>query len=202
MFLFIDESEDINHFVLTAIKVYDKRILEDVIWDTRKKFVRNKPLKKHEKNDLNEFHEHILHDKYPEIKKFIFHCMISPEPSRNYAYRPEIHAVYSKKSSAFNRDNEYRRLSLELLKICVFEPNIDISFDNYGNRKFQESIYSYLKAKLNLSPNVALSHQDSQKCKPIQVVDCIAGCLRRSLQQEDSDNFGLLEPLIVQWTKK
>jgi hypothetical protein len=124
-------------------------------------------------------------------------------PSKNYCSPPEIYAVYAKKANNFNRDNEYKRLSLELLKICIIETgDIDIRFDNYGNRKFQESIYSYLRAKINLTSNIRLSHQDSQKCKPIQVVDCIAGCLRRSLHQNDLENFELIKPLIVQWARK
>lgn len=77
MFLFIDESEDELHFILTAIKSND-RLLEDVIWRTRKKFVRkNKSLKRHQLADLNEFHEHILHDKYPDIKRFIFQNLLN-----------------------------------------------------------------------------------------------------------------------------
>jgi hypothetical protein len=190
VFLFIDESEDTNHFILAAIKVLDKRFLEDIIRDTRQKFVRNKPLKKHQLNDLNEFHEHILNDKYPVIKRFIFEKTICLPPSKNYSCLPEIYAVYAKKPTNFNRDHEYKRLSLELLKICILgSDDIDIAFDNYNNRKFQEYIYSYLRVKLNLSSNIRLSHQDSQQCKPIQVIDCIAGCLCRSLLQNDLENL-------------
>ncbi len=202
MFLFIDESEDDLHFILTAIKSND-RLLEDVIWSIRKKFVRkNKSLKRHQLADLNEFLEHILHDKYPEIKRFIFQNLVESNLLRNYCNSPEIYAVYSKKPVGFNRDNEYRRLSLELLKFCNLEDCSNIMFDNYGNRKFQESIYSYLKLKLGLAENIHFSHQDSQKCKPIQAADCVAGCLRRSLRQDDLENFSLLQPLIVHWAKK
>lgn len=202
MFLFIDESEDELHFILTAIKSND-RLLEDVIWRTRKKFVKkNKSLKRHQLADLNEFHEHILHDKYPDIKRFIFQNLVESTSSRNHCNSLEIYAVYSKKTVRFNRDNEYRRLSLELLKVCNLKDCSNIMFDNYGNRRFQDSIYSYLKLKLSLAENIHLSHQDSQKCKPIQAADCIAGCLRRSLRQDDLENFYLIQPLIVHWTKK
>jgi len=202
VFLFIDESEDDLHFVIAAIKSND-RLLDDIIWSARKKFVRkNKSLKRHQLADLNEFHEHILHDKYPEIKRFIFRNLVESTSSINHCNSLEIYAVFSKKPVGFKRDNEYRRLSLELLKVCNLDDCSNIMFDNYGNQKFQESIYSYLRLKLGLAENIHFSHQDSQKCKPIQAADCVAGCLRRSLRQDDFENFNLLQPLMVHWAKK
>ena len=201
MSLFIDESIDDLHFVLCAIKS-EERFLEDIIWTTRKKFVRNRPLKKHQLADLNEFHEHILHNKYPEIKQFILQNLVKYPSSRSHCNPPEIYAVYSKNSVGLNLDHEYRRLSLELLRICNLEDCLNVAFDNYGNRKFQESLYSYLRFKLGISENIGFSHQDSQKCKPIQAADCVAGCLRRSLQQDDLKNYNLLKSLIIHLVKK
>lgn len=44
--------------------------------------------------------------------------------------------------------------------------------------------------------NIDIIYQDSQKCKPIQVVDFIAGCLRRYLNNDDIENYNIICNLI------
>lgn len=195
--IFIDESYDGEVFVLAALKAYTVETVEDAIRDVRKKIaIHNKNCKGKSKIVLPEIHEHALHGKHYNVKRWTLDSIFSPH--REVA----AHAVwYDIQKIEFQSDiDRYKIIAKELLADCgvndVGQIHFDVFCDTFRPHQ-QQRVSAYLINELG-NPNLNIKFADSQAFSPLQAVDVIAGTFRRNLHDEPGNRpyYKIIRPHI------
>ena len=168
--IYIDESGDLGdkgsqYFILSGIKVKDKRILERLITKTRRFY----------KKDIGKSNEIKGTTTPPKVKKSIL--------NRVNNLQCEIFIIIFDKKNRYkidyNHDNHilYDILSSELIKLTEINSTTEIFFDRTKNneekiKKFNNRIMKNLSNPNNFK--VTIKQADSLKYKGIQVADIIS----------------------------
>jgi hypothetical protein len=212
IYVFIDESEDDKIFAVGGIAASDRDKLIDGIYETRRYIKNKKGLSQKQKSRLlNELKEYILHTSFEGIKE-IFIKNIVYEKARKSSKDNEMRVKDSVKSLCafyrkqygeyFNQERKEEVYTACLEKIIeALEPFAssqdgiglvyDVTYDEFGGTEFEKGLNQYLQ---NRFPSIkTIVPGKSNEVKELQAADLCIGCMRRSLNNEDMDNFSHLK---------
>ena len=192
-YIFIDESGDLGdkgskYFVLAAILVEDKKVLEKLIKKTRKNY----------KKDIGQSNEIKGFNTPPKIKKSILNKL----NKKNYMAFILIFDKKYKYKFDFDCDNNklYDIISSHLAKIIDINDPTYIFIDKTKNKKDKQEIFNELfKSSLNNSNNfpVFIDHVDSKKFKGIQVADLISWSIFQYVENNNEEYYNLIENKVI-----
>lgn len=200
-YVFIDESEDLQHFLIGGVITDSKEKLNDAIHATRKFIKQKKGLSdKHRNKLLNELKDYQLEKMgFQDIKRcFLENLAFETIKTKNKNKENkiprtgiEIFYLQYKKSPGqhFNQETkEFIYLAMLATLICYFEErgHLEIIFDEFDNKAFVNSI-----KELQDSNKVVVSIEPgkSNETKELQAADICIGSIRRILNQEDTCGF-------------
>ncbi len=214
IYVFIDESEDSNIFAVGGVVTSDKDKLLDGIFDTRRYVKSKKGLSEKQKSKiLNELKDFVLNGSFEDIKAhFIRSIILRRIKSRNkdkdgtWQKREcvRIFGIYyvKKDGEYFNqkrKEDVYKACIMKTLEILEpfsgemggIELVYDITYDQFGDSTFENLLKSEVK---NRYPCVSdIRPGKSNEVKELQAADVCIGCVRRSINNEDLENFAVLE---------
>ncbi|RAP49105.1 MAG: hypothetical protein BZ138_08295 [Methanosphaera sp. rholeuAM270] len=187
-YIYIDESGDLGdkgseYFILSAIKVYDKRILERLITKTRRSY----------RKDIGKSNEIKGTTTPPKIKKSIL--------NRINNLQCEIFIIIFNKRNKYKLDYNYDNhilydiLSSELIKLIEINNTTEIFFDRTKNNdekiiKFNNRIMKNLSNPNNFK--VSIKQADSLKYKGIQIADIISWSTYQCIENNNNEYINLI----------
>ena len=114
-------------------------------------------------------------------------CMLEHIDSLNYSV---IYSVYKKDGNKFNQDIK-ERIYLQLLNNIVLniDEQIDIIFDTFNKKDFEEKIINSIKLNHNV---LSIIQQDSRLEFGLQFIDNICSVIRLHIDRKESTLYYLL----------
>lgn len=192
-YIFIDESGDLGdkgskYFILAAILVEDKKVLEKLIKNARRSY----------KKDIGQSNELKGFSTPPKVKKSILKKL----NQKNYRVFIIIFDKKYKYKFDFDFDNNklYDIISSHLAKIIDINDPTYIFIDRTKNKKDKQEIFNELfKSNLNNLNNypVFINHVDSKKFKGIQVADMISWSIFQYIENNNDEYFNLLKNKVI-----
>jgi len=186
MYLYIDETEDDDYFVVGGILVNEEDTLVSIHKKITKIIKRQKYSIKTKSNLLTELKDYQLNKSYRKLKRTILSEL---EDSGSYYY-----SLYIKKKhfKQVDKENVYIRL---LKKIASnIETDISIVYDEFRLRRFHNNIEVEL---MKLDNVVSIESANSQSNKSLQFADIICGTIRRYHQDQDTEMYNLIEEKVI-----
>lgn len=183
MILFVDETECKDYFIIAGLLTESKSKTDDAFKRFKKK-VKNFPIPPKKKEKLfTEFKSVLLDKEYQKIKV----CMLEHIDSLNYSV---IYSVYKKDGNKFNQDIK-ERIYLQLLNNIVLniDEQIDIIFDTFNKKDFEEKIINSIKLNHNV---LSIIQQDSRLEFGLQFIDNICSVIRLHIDRKESTLYYLL----------
>lgn len=206
IYIYIDESEDHEMFVVGGFATTDHKELMDSIYRTRK-FVKNKKGLTRKQINLicNEMKEYQLNRNYRDIKTHLIKSVLYGGDNKKCKQITSIKifgAYYKKNGVLFNQNTKedvYIECILSLLSnvVSTFNNDVyvvyDVTYDEFGKSDFDKRLKAAVTSKLSKIENIKPGK--SNIIKEIQVADIFAGCIRRSLSNQDMENFTLIKDI-------
>ena len=186
MYLYIDETEDSNYFVVGGILVKDKKILVRIHKSITKLIKRQKYSPKTKSLLLTELKDYQLNKSYRILKRTILKEL---EDSGSYYY-----SLYIKKRHFKQVDKE--KMYIRLLKKIVsrIDSRINIVYDEFRLQRFHNNIEVEL---MKLDNVLSIESGNSQSNKSLQFADIICGTIRRYHQDQDTEMFNLIKDKVI-----
>lgn len=216
IYVFIDESEDESVFAVGGIATLDRDKLLDGIYETRRYIKNKKGLSDRQKSRLlNELKDHILHSSFEEIKtNFIKNIVYEKTREKKNGkglqvrdYVRSFCAFYRKKYGEYFNQERKEDVYIACLEkvIEALEPFVtsqegielvyDITYDEFGEGDFENQLRHHIQSQF---PNIkVILPGKSNEVKELQAADVCIGCMRRSLNDEDIENFSHLKQISV-----
>lgn len=166
---------------------------------------------------LNELKDYVLHSSYEEIKANFIMNIVYETPKKNSKgaelkirdYLRAICVYYRKQCGEYFNQNRKEEVYIACLEkvIEVLEPFAasqdgiglvydiiyDIIYDEFGGADFERELRQHLQTRF---PNIKIIVPGkSNEVKELQAADVCIGCMRRSLSNEDMDNFSKLKQI-------
>ena len=187
MFLYVDESEGDDYFVVTGILVKNDRELMQ-LYKTIHKFIKNQKMSNKQKAVLLlELKDYDLHRGYKRIKKKILYELGNQDVTIYYSvYQKKKHFDQTKKEKVYIK-------SLKDIVERVQEP-INVIYDEFNLKRFHINIEHEISLLDNLEK---IRSGNSQKEKLLQFADIICGTIRRFLQDDDRAMYDLIKDKII-----
>jgi hypothetical protein len=187
MFLYVDESEGDDYFVVTGLLFKNDKELKH-LYKNIHKFIKNQKMSNKQKAVLLlELKDYDLHRGYKRIKKKILHELGNQDVYIYYStYQKLKHFDQSKKE----------RVYIKLLKDIVerVQNPINVIYDEFNLKRFHINI----EYEISLLDNVVkIRSGNSQKEKLLQFADIICGTIRRFLQDDDREMYELIKDKII-----
>ena len=192
-YIFIDESGDLGdkgskYFVLAAILVEDKKVLEKLIRNARRNY----------KKDIGKSNE-IKGSRTPaKVKKHI----IKKLNQKDYKVFIVIFDKNYKYKMDYGNDNNklYDIISSYLANLININDNTHIFIDKTKNKKSKmEEFNNLFKNNLkNLNDDyIFIEHADSKKIKGIQIADLISWSVYQYIENNDDEYFNLIKNKVI-----
>lgn len=180
MIIYIDETEHDDFFIVAGLFAKSDN---DIILAYKhfKNSISHFPLSQNVKrNVFLEFKSTILDKQYQRIKKRLLSEITTIDGS-------VIFSCYTKKQKNL-KQHQKESIYISLLSNIInsIDENVDIVFDEFKNRKFEEAIISTLSQFQNVH---SISKNDSQSCPGLQFADNICSVIRLHLTDSDSDYY-------------
>lgn len=208
LFIFLDETEDENYFLVGGIVTSDREELLDAIHETRR-FIKSKKglVQRHREQILNEIKDYYLvRWGYEDIKvKFLENIRFKKIKTKNKKkstshVRSNIIVAYmkfeneeKKHLSQVEKEEIYYQMLCSLLSDPKFaNEKIEIIYDEYGNAEFRDRLTNLPNHFKNL---IQISPGKSNIIKELQAADVCVGCIRRSLSGENLEIFTIIEEI-------
>lgn len=186
MYLYIDETEDKDYFVVGGILVPDKDTLTGIHKRIAKMIRRQKYSDKTKSKLLTELKDYQINKSYRKIKRTILEEL---EGSGTYYY-----SLVGKKTHFKQVDKE--RIYIRLLKKIAskIECEIYIIYDEFRLQRFHNNIEVEL---MKLDNVLTVKSGNSQSSKSLQFADIICGTVRRYHQDQDTEMFNLIKDKVI-----
>ena len=179
MYLFVDETENSDFFIVAGLLVETKEELINA-YNHFKKKVKNMPITPRERSILfTEFKATILDRSYKRIKKLLLEelCFIKP---KIYYY------LYKKPKDSFIQSEKEKKYILMLTKIVTrINKKMNIVFDTFNKKDFENQIKMILSQHSNVE---AIYSSDSQMEEGLQFIDNVCSVIR--LKNSKNDKYG------------
>lgn len=186
MYLYIDETEDKEYFVVGGILVVEKSTLTGIHKRITKIIKRQKYSDKTKSKLLTELKDYQLNKSYRKLKRTILEEL---EGSGTYYYSLVIKKTHFKQ---VDKEKIYIRL---LKKIASkIDCEINIIYDEFRLQRFHNNIEVEL---MKLSNVISIESGNSQSNKSLQFSDIICGTVRRYHQDQDTEMFNLIKDKVI-----
>ena len=179
-YLYIDESLDENCFVVGGILVDNE---QDMLLAYRqfKKSIDGIPMTRKQKERVtHEFKANLLDKSFPQIKRKLLYKLNAFDCKVIYA---------SANKQKITNQNEKEKTYIRLLSRIVEEINEDVivvTFDSFGNARFERDIISAISNYKNVK---SIRNDLSFNNKGLQFADNVCGVIRKHLSGNDTDDF-------------
>lgn len=186
MILYVDETENNDYFIVAGLLVESKE-QTDFVFKQFKRKVKNFRLTPREKEKVFiEFKATILDREYQRIKV----CMLEHINRMNYSV---FYSVYPKNGQKFYqeyKEQEYIRM-LEKI-VSNINKNIDIIFDAFKKKDFEEKIIKIISSKENV---LSIQKRDSRLEDGLKFVDNICSIIRLYKTSQNTVFYHLLSEI-------
>lgn len=179
-YLFIDESIDLNYYVVGGILVDNEDDLL-LVYNQFKKQIMNIPLTRKQKDTITlEFKSVLLDKTYPSIKKKMLYRLNNLKCSVIYSHK-ELNIKLNKELS----ENTYIELLSKIVK-SIDDDVVIVTFDNFSNVAFENRIIETIEKLDNVK---SIKKDYSYNNKGLQFADNVVGVIRRKLNNTDDNHF-------------
>lgn len=203
LYLNLDESEDINRFVVGGVLTRNNKVLEDGIYKIRNKVKciknRNKAIDKL----LNEVKDNLLNGTLSKFRDIFFEEIKQSEDIL-------IIGVYYEKDKTTKftqelKEKVYIQCVVKIIELILSEFNdptltINLTYDDIINIKYDKlnsintNFHNRLKKEIIQFNNIdEIEFGDSQSCKILQSADLCVGLIRRYLSNDKFDTFNIVK---------
>jgi hypothetical protein len=214
-YIYIDESEDTDRFLVGGIVTTNRDSLLDAIFDTRRFIKSKKGLSDKTKQKLlNELKDYYLNSSFEDIKtEFLKNILYAKIKSKNKAksntvtFKNNIKiicAYYQKIDLEYfnqqRKEDVYIKCVLEILnQVNGLDAEVqliyDMVYDELGDKSFRKKLEDRIKEQHS---NVNLIRAGkSNEIKELQAADICIGCVRRNLNGENLDNYSIIAPSVI-----
>lgn len=186
MYLYVDETEDKDYFVVGGILVQDEIILLSLHKKIAKIIKRQNYSLKTKAMLLTELKDYQINKSYRRLKKIVLKEL----------YGSSIYycSIYIKKNNFKQVDKEKKYIKLLKNISSGIESNINIVYDEFRLRRFHNNIEVELSKLGNV---VSIISGNSQSNKSLQFADIICGTIRRFYQEQDVEMFDLIKDKVI-----
>ena len=190
MYLFVDETECPEYFIVTGLLVNSKEDIE-LAYKRFKKSVKIMPIPPELKSKLfTEFKSTEMDRTYQKIKTRMLQCL------NDFDYCV-MYSCFTKKSIHFpqeEKEHTYIRMLSRIVSAIDFD--VLVLFDRFRKANFEKAIISSVSTISNVE---RIEPVESQKEIGIQFVDNLCSVIRLHKTRKDNSNFyGLIE----KWVKE
>ena len=180
MVLYIDETEHFDYFIVAGLLVKSEQDVQ-LAYKKFKKKVSNYPLSNKLKEKVFlEFKSTMLDGQFQKIKENMLLEINSLDGAIIYSFYVKKH----KEMKQVLKESVYITLLSNILN--RIEESVDIVFDKFNNKEFEESIIS---AFSDFSIVNSIVPMDSQTSSGLQFVDNICSVIRLHLTNQDVENY-------------
>lgn len=180
MLLFVDETENDNFFIVTGLLVQSQNDI-NMSFNRFKKHAKNLNISSKKKAQLfTEFKSTLMDRNYQKLKI----AMLSELNSIEHCI---IYSCYIKKDFTFPqtlKEDTYIYLLSQIVNATT--DSIDIIFDTFNKRDFEEKIISKISSLQNVS---SIKSCDSQQNPGLQYADNLCSTCRHYLNGDDTNHF-------------
>lgn len=180
MLLFVDETENDNYFIVTGLLVQSQNDI-NMSFNRFKKHAKNLNISAKKKAQLfTEFKSTLMDRNYQKLKI----AMLSELNSIEHCI---IYSCYIKKDFTFPqtlKEDTYINLLSQIVNATT--DSIDIIFDTFNKRDFEEKIVSKISSLQNVS---SIKSCDSQQNPGLQYADNLCSTCRHYLNGDDTNHF-------------
>ena len=180
MVLYIDETEHFGYFIVAGLLAKSEQDVQ-LAYKKFKKKVSNYPLtNKLKEKVFLEFKSTILDGQFQKIKENMLLEINSLDGAIIYSFYVKKH----KEMKQVLKESVYITLLSNIIN--SIEESVDIVFDKFNNKEFEESIIS---AFSDFSIVNSIVPMDSQTSSGLQFVDNICSVIRLHLTNQDVENY-------------
>lgn len=180
MLLFVDETENNKYFIVTGLLVQSQNDI-NMSFNRFKKHAKNLNISAKKKAQLfTEFKSTLMDRNYQKLKI----AMLSELNSIEHCI---IYSCYIKKEFTFPqtlKEDTYIYLLSQIVNATT--DSIDIIFDTFNKRDFEEKIISKISSLQNVS---SIKSCDSQQNPGLQYADNLCSTCRHYLNGDDTNHF-------------
>jgi hypothetical protein len=186
MYIYIDETEDKDYFVVGGILVEEENTLTSIHKRITKIIKRQKYSAKTKSLLLTELKDYQLNKSYRILKRTVLNELAG---SGSYYY-----SLYIKKKHFKQVDKE--KMYIRLLKEIAskIDSKINIVYDEFRLQRFHNNIEVEL---IKLDNVISIESGNSQSNKSLQFADIICGTIRRYHQDQDTEMFNLIKNKVI-----
>ena len=180
MVLYIDETEHFGYFIVAGLLAKSEQDVQ-LAYKKFKKKVSNYPLSNKLKEKVFlEFKSTILDGQFQKIKENMLLEINSLDGAIIYSFYVKKH----KEMKQVLKESVYITLLSNIIN--SIEESVDIVFDKFNNKEFEESIIS---AFSDFSIVNSIVPMDSQTSSGLQFVDNICSVIRLHLTNQDEEDY-------------
>lgn len=213
VFIYIDESSDANHYVLSAVGSHSPQTLNRIV-KTFRSVVRQSRLSERDKNKINnDPKERHLYRNHPEMLAKYLELICNHPSEQHKPTRNHVHActaVYKKHGIEMAIFPEERMLTvyialfLEMIRAFYSftnQENLEIIYDCFPKagevknelHRFISQLYPCLTYTLDFEKN-----QEKGKHLGLYIADIVAGTSRRFVGKENPNYFHMIKKLLIE----
>lgn len=176
MILYVDETENVEYFILTGLLLESEKVAKDIYYSFKRKANGYKMSENLKAKLYTEFKSTLMDEKFPTLKKKMIEEIKSVD-------NLIIYSVYMKKDKRLEKDlkfNLYTRMLSKIIESVGQE--LDIVFDKCSNNSVDEFITNTISKVNNVS---SIKAADSQLTPGLQLVDNMCSIIRRKYTNSD-----------------
>ena len=188
MYLFVDETENDDYFIVTGLLVPSKESV-NIAYKRFKKKINSMNINPKMKQKLfNEFKSVLLDRQFQRIKIKMLEEIIRIDSQI-------IYSCYIKKEDIFNqeiKENVYIDLLTKI--VCSIDNNIHVIFDSFNKSNFESKIIYSIKHLENV---LSIESKNSYDEPGIQFVDNLCSVIRISYLDSKNDYYQIVQNKVI-----
>ena len=176
MILYVDETENVEYFILTGLLLESEKVAKDIYYSFKRKANGYKMPENLKAKLYTEFKSTLMDEKFPTLKKKMIEEIKAVD-------NLIIYSVYVKKDKRLEKDLKFDLYTRMLSKIIEsVGQDLDIVFDKCSNNSVDEFITKTISKVQNVN---SIKAADSQLTPGLQLVDNMCSIIRRKYTNSD-----------------
>ena len=176
MILYVDETENVEYFILTGLLLESEKVAKDIYYSFKRKANGYKMPENLKAKLYTEFKSTLMDEKFPTLKKKMIEEIKAVD-------NLIIYSIYVKKDKRLEKDLKFDLYTRMLSKIIEsVGQDLDIVFDKCSNNSVDEFITKTISKVQNVN---SIKAADSQLTPGLQLVDNICSIIRRKYTNSD-----------------
>lgn len=188
MYLFIDETENDNYFIVTGLLVPSKESVNIAYKQFKKKINSMNINSKMKQKLFNEFKSVLLDRQFQRIKIKMLEEIIQIDSQIMYS-------CYIKKEDVFNQERK-ENVYIDLLTkiVCSIDKDIHIIFDSFKKADFEHKIIHSIEQLDNV---LSIEAKNSYDEPGIQFADNLCSVIRISYLDSKNDYYQIIKNKVI-----